>query len=86
MMSWTSRRRNFVASTRTRPPVSAATSNPHSTDRAKGFVDGAPLVGAGAEGAEGVVRRHHQHLLADALEPDDVGVAELSAIEPDVCC
>ena len=79
-----SRRKKSVASTSTRPSVSAATVKPHRIDFAKGVLDRAPLVRVGAVRAEGVVGLHHHHARPDPLELDDASLAGLPAIEPDV--
>ena len=72
-----------MASTRSRPPVSASTLKDQSTDDANDSRDRLLLGGAAADGAEARVGLDEQDLRAHAIEAHESRVAELVAVEAD---
>ena len=73
-----------MASTSTRPSSSAATSNPHSTDFAKDSSQRLSAARVLAAGAVIVVAGDEKNLRTAAFKANDVGFAQLTAIQADV--
>ena len=73
-----------MASTRTRPLLSAATVKPQSTDLANESSTERRSAGLALEERKDLVGLDQQHLGSDALERDEPPVAFLAAVEADV--